>query len=219
MWFSSRSKREIECRDATDTKKILCTFCVAPHSPVGLFAESSSVLAYADLSKVENLMMSNSATIDIYRLNLTGTIPKVSNKRPDSFFKFHDICFVEHEDKKLMIVAGGETLFAKNTLTGNTEWMVKGRLPGRVETMLAWRITTDGRGNLYVCDYRKDNRSIHVFSVSEGFYLGCLIKEGEQGIGVPISVHWSIVLSSLLVVHYKNDHQYLNSLINEPAQF
>ena len=179
---------------------------------------SQSTLAYADLSKVENWLHYNSATIDISLLDCTETTPKISEKFPNSLITFRDIRFEEHENKKLMIVAENEKLFAKNTVTSFTESMVQGRLPGRLETMSVLKMTTDGSGHLYICDYSKDNKGIQMFSVSEGFYLGCLIKERQQGMGAPISVHWSERRSYLLVLNYKNDQLYLSSLINETTE-
>ena len=215
--FTPRSGQEIAFCDVNDTKTILLTHSVAPHSPGRLFTVSPSILAYADLSKVENWLRYDS-TIDICPLDCTETTPKASGKGANSVITFRDICFVEHENEKFMIVAENEKLFAKNTVTGFTEWMVQGRLPGRLETMSVLKMTTDGSGHLYVCDHSKDNKGIQMFSVSEGFYLGCLIKEGQQGMGAPISVHWSEGRSYLLVVHYKNDQLYLSSLTNETTE-
>ena len=132
---------------------------------------------------------------------------------------YSDICYAEYEDKHLMIIAEYDKLYATNILTSTVEWTVTGKLPGKQEKMSATRIITDGCSHLYVCDYRKDNRSIQMFSVSEGFYLGCYMREGEQNIGAPILTFWSQVLRFLLVVHKKNDQWYLGSISSDLKKY
>ena len=59
-------------------------------------------------------------------------------------------------------------------------------------------LTTDGRDQLYICD--PNNECIQVFS-SGGEYTGVLLRQGEQGLGTPLSVRWCNSKSLLVVLH------------------
>ena len=59
-------------------------------------------------------------------------------------------------------------------------------------------LTTDGKGQLYVCDFY--NRCIQIFSTN-GKYKGVLLRRGEQGLGTPWSVRWCSSKSLLAVLH------------------
>ena len=48
-------------------------------------------------------------------------------------------------------------------------------------------VTTDGRGHLYVADWKND--CVHMFSVSDGLYMGCLLK-GSEIAGNPENIRW-----------------------------
>ena len=65
-------------------------------------------------------------------------------------------------------------------------------------------LTCDERDHLFVCDFDKGNRCIQMFSLPDGDYLGCLIREGEQGLGTPAFLCWWKAMSSLAVLHVKN---------------
>ena len=60
----------------------------------------------------------------------------------------------------------------------------------------------DRKGHLFVSD---DNKCIQLFSVSDGQYLGCFIKEGEQGLGVLGKICFSASTSQLVVSHRKDE--------------
>ena len=60
-------------------------------------------------------------------------------------------------------------------------------------------IAADGHGRLFVCDF--NNYVIQMFSVSDGQYLGCLIKEGEQSLGKPARISCCKMMPSLVVAH------------------
>ena len=107
-----------------------------------------------------------------------------------------DMCFVQDGDKQLLIVAACDAgLFAYNTEMEKLEWKVDGKVSGKEQVLNARGVTTDEYGHLFVADY--DNKCIHMFSTSEGQYLGCLIK-GVETIGVPARVYWSAETSSLV---------------------
>ena len=66
-----------------------------------------------------------------------------------------------------------------NTTTKSLKWSVAGKLPGMKNGLDTKGVTTDGRGHLFVTDGFSGNRCIQMFSISDGQYLGCLIKGGE----------------------------------------
>ena len=72
---------------------------------------------------------------------------------------------------------------------------MEGKVTGMEHALYALGVTTDGRGHLFVAD--DNNKSIHMFSTSEGQYLGRLIK-GVETLGNPARVQWSTETSSLL---------------------
>ena len=111
-----------------------------------------------------------------------------------------EMCFVKEESnrKRLIIVTAGSTegIYAYNVDTKSLEWKKE------VKGMKQAGIVSDGHGHLFICDW--DNKCIHMLSVSDGYYLGCLIKRGEQGLGSPTWGVWSAVTSSLIVAHTRD---------------
>ena len=122
-----------------------------------------------------------------------------------------DICFVQDGVKHLLIVAARDAgLFAYNTETDKLEWKVDDKVSGREKALDARGVTTDEHGHLFVADYT--NECIHMFSTSEGYYLGRLIK-GVETLGNPGRVHWSADTSSLLAACFLQGKWHLQ-LIN-----
>ena len=112
------------------------------------------------------------------------------------------ILHVHDECGEFLISAHGqEGLFACNTETGQLQWSVKGRQPGMEEDLDAPNLAADDQGNIFVCDV--GNGGIQMFSVSDGRYLGCLIKEGDKGLSVPVMICWCRQTSSLVVLDVK----------------
>ena len=85
--------------------------------------------------------------------------------------------------------------------TKSLKWSVSGNLPGMQNPVNALGLTSDGRGYLFVCDGMFGNRCIQMFSISDGQYLRCLIKKGEQGLGLPYRICWHSASHSLTVAH------------------
>ena len=132
-----------------------------------------------------------------------STIPRKVNHQKNIFLagiKFEDMCFVSEETnrKRLIIVTtvGREGIHAYNVDTNKLEWKRE------IDGMENSGIVSDGHGHLFVCDY--DNKCIHMLSVSDGHYMGCLIKRGDQGLGSPCWGVWSEETSSLIIAHTKN---------------
>ena len=72
-------------------------------------------------------------------------------------------------------------------------------------------IVSDRHGHLFVCDWQ--NKCIHILSVSDGQYMGCLMKSGEQGLGIPYFIAWSEEMSSLIVAYWKEINKWYISVI------
>ena len=110
------------------------------------------------------------------------------------------MCFVSNETscKRLVIVTadGPEGIHAYDVDTNKLESKKE------IEGMEKSAIVSDGQGHLFVCDW--DNKCIRMLSVSDGYYLGYLVKRGDQGLGSPSRGDWSEETSSLTVAHTKN---------------
>ena len=91
-----------------------------------------------------------------------------------------------------------------NTTSKSLKWSVKGNLPGMQSALFALGLATDGCGHLFVSDGYDGNRCIQMFSVADGQYMGCLIKEGEQGLGSPDNICWHSASHSLAVAHWES---------------
>ena len=70
----------------------------------------------------------------------------------------------------------------------------------------------DGCGHMFVSDGSKGNRCIQMFSVQDGQYLGCLIKEGEEGLGYPSRISWHSAFRALAVAHYEGKTWFLSGI-------
>ena len=78
------------------------------------------------------------------------------------------------------------------------EWCVKGIQPGMDKDLDAGNIAADNHGHIFVCDV--GNGGIQMFSVSDGRYLGCLIRKGDQGVGGPFMICRGKDMSSFIVI-------------------
>ena len=97
---------------------------------------------------------------------------------------------------------GPEGIHAYNVDTNKLEWKKE------MEGMKKAGIVSVGHGHLFICDW--DNKCIHMLSVSEGHYLGYLVKRGDQGLGSPSRAAWSEEKSSLIIAHTKNWKWYIS---------
>ena len=149
-----------------------------------------STLLYMDVSKYP---------YDFHWLDLSGSKPKpAAGKRIIHVYqrKLSGMCFVKHGNKKLVICITYEKgVFAYNAETDELEWMAVGEVPG-MERPLGWfatRVTTDGRGHLFVGDDAQN--CIHIFLVSDGSYIGCF---EDMDMDEPYAVGWCEETSSLV---------------------
>ena len=113
--------------------------------------------------------------------------------------RIDDMCFVQSGDKQLLVVAKcDEGIFAYNTNTDRLEWGVVKKPPEMKESMDIGGITTDGNGHLFTSDC--NNHCIHVYSVSDGSYIRCLLK--DYTLYKPKTIRWCEKTSSLIVACY-----------------
>ena len=188
--------KKIEFRDANDLSRILHTHSVAPHRPSTLYAATLSTLLYVDSSKQPR---------EVHWLDLSGNKPKsAAGKRVIHTHnaQTRDLCFTRDGNKQLLVVADGiDGLFAYNTETDKLEWKVLGTVPGMNQAADPMGVTTDGQGHLFVGDYVNGNKSIQMFSVLDGHYLGCLMKDVNAH-GTPARLRWCDRKSSLVTTFF-----------------
>ena len=68
-------------------------------------------------------------------------------------------------------------------------------------------MTTDGEYVLVLTD-----NDIRMLSRSDGKDVGCLIKDGERGLGRIHHTRWCYTTSSLIVVHEVKNEYHINSI-------
>ena len=187
-----------------------------PHEPDAICTGATpSILLYEDTSKTPR---------DVHCLDLSGSEPKPASGKPVIHTQnnnIDDMCFVQDGDKQLLIVTvtdeyneSGDTdeIFAYNTETDKLEWTFCGKVPGMEKKMIAYGVTTDGRGHLFVGNY--ENNCILMFSVSDGQHLGCLLKDVET-FKNPNKIYWCEETSSLIATECDEDiDKYLVKVIS-----
>ena len=199
----------IEFRDTRDFTRTLQIYTVpSSHNPGVICTAAPSVLLYVDASKSPR---------DVHWLDLSESKPKpAAGKRILRVQQdiFRDMSFTKVGDKELLIVVGGDGgLFAYDTDTEKLEWKVEGALPAMKYKFSAFGVATDGRGHLFVADFANPNKDgngcIQMFSVADGRYLGCLMKDKEQ-LGNPLRIVWCKNTSSLLAAVLLKGKYYFN---------
>ena len=115
-------------------------------------------------------------------------------------------CCVQDRDNQFLVFGSDNEIFAYNVKTEMVEW----NLPKTGKILDVTGITKDGHSYLFACYYR--NSSIEMFSASDGQYLGCLIKAGDQDLGRPWRVLWCETSSSLVVAE-DSDFNWIVSVI------
>ena len=168
---------------------ILYTRRVEP--PGVICTATPSILLYVDESKTPR---------EIHWLYLSCEPPKPAEGRKivhTHLGRINDMCFVQDGDKQLLIITNYEEgLFAYNTNTDRLEWKVFRNPYGMKENMDVRGITTDGNGRLFVSD--GNNHCIHVYSLSDGSYMNCLLKD-DHPLYKPGTILWCEKTASLIV--------------------
>ena len=198
-FFFCSHKGLIEFRDFNNLDQIIYTLTVAPRKPTRLFQVSPSVLLY--------YCRANAEQGEIHWLDCEALPPRVIKHKniihlPKDMW--WDMCFVQGPNKNLVVATadGPEGIHAYNADTNSLEWKKE------IDGMEKAGIAADGHGHLFVFD--KENKCVHMLSVADGQYKGCLIKEGEQDIGRPCWGVWSEETSSLIVAHAKGSKRFIS---------
>ena len=174
---------------------------VKPRSPGALCKATPHTLLYVDESKKPR---------EVHWLDFSGSKPKPAAEKSvihTEQAEIRDMCFSQSGDKQLLAVAGGDGgLFAYNTETDKLEWKADKAAHGMEHDMNAWGVSTDGYNHLFVADYR--NQCIQMFSVSDGQYLRCLVKDTKSLDGLR-RIRWYEPTSSLVCTSRSNEKWYL----------
>ena len=215
-----RYEQTIQFRDANDLTRILHTHSVAPHEPgVMCTGAAPSILLFVDASKKPR---------EVHWLDLSNGQPKPSTGK--SIIRIRkmftdDICFVQWGKRQLLtVVAAAENeaddsddeVFAYDTVRGQLEWKADDKSSGMEKKMKATGATADGCGHLFVGDWMYGNKCIQMFSVSDGQYLGCLMRDGQyigrmmiKDMGYPGKLCWCEKTSNLLAAYSLEDKWHL----------
>ena len=180
----------IEYRDINNPTDVVLIHSVAPHQPEKLCKVSPSTLLYVDQS---------TDPCFVRVLDCSGMKPKhllgPHNIVHAEVEHLKSICYVQNGEKQVLMVAAGH-LYAYDRVANKLIW---------IRERMSWNhkgargVTSDGRGYVFVCN--DESMSIEMYSVSDGKHLGCLIKNGEQGLGCPYRARWCEKNSSLIVAH------------------
>ena len=110
------------------------------------------------------------------------------------------MCLVTKNEREVLICLfdGADGIYARNW-SNQLLWSVEGAMGGTKEIRCV-SVATDGTDHLFVCD--EANECIQRFS-TDGLYMGCLVRQGEHGLGEPRLVRWCKKSSSLIVAHSK----------------
>ena len=190
---------KIQFHDRENLNEIFLTHSVEPHQPGALCSVSPNILVYADTS---------SKPPQLHWLDCSEEEPKpLGITAVTNLDSVYDI--TELENERLLIVISydaNELIHAFDSTTGELKWSAQKKIPRR--TFESHGVAGDDNGGLFVADVT--NECIQMFSASDGQYMGCFGKKGDQGLGHVIRLGWSEVTSSLVVGHIV-DRKYIIS--------
>ena len=182
--------RVVEFRNVDDLTQIIGSQTVKRHLPYRMHSQSPSTLLYTDVST----MPCTVRWLDCSKRKLRDDSIQFVTKEGAT-----NVIHAQDEDDEFLISAHGKGgIYAYNSTTGTLEWCVKGRQPGMDKDLDAGNIAVDNHGHIFVCDV--GNGGIQMFSVSDGRYLGCLVRKGDQGFGGPFMTCWGKDMSSFIVI-------------------
>ena len=112
-----------------------------------------------------------------------------------------DTCTMVGSGEQFHVVAcaHGEDLKAFSQDSKHVKWHIHGSLQGTTDHIRVSGVTSDDRGNLFVCDFA--NKCVHLFKAEDGTHLGVLLRQGEAGLGVSRKVGWCCKASTLVIAH------------------
>ena len=189
-----RHQKKIEFRHLENLRETAFTY-TAPHRPQGLIKVTPSTLVCVDASQTP---------AKAHWLNCEEAVPKpdpaarnITLTRQIGFSS----CYVKDGDNKFLIFVSDSSnrIITHNIEKDIIQWETGDHLPGMENQMVVGGIIASGRGHLFVCDF--NNNAIQMFSVSDGQYLRCLVREGEKNLGEPARITYSETKSSLFAAH------------------
>ena len=200
MSFVSSSFKRLEFRDPNNLETIIYTHSAAPHKPYELCAAPPSMLFYVDN---QHTNMSN-----IHRLDCSGATPTLCQSIGPYDHSIYFISCMKYINENLLAITVEKGLRTFQIDTGSVKWEKKDiQLPGQNENCKLSYMAADRKGHLFVKDL--NNKCIQMFSASDGQYLGCLIKEGEQGLGELRQICFNASQSQLFVSHRKDGKMFI----------
>ena len=122
-----------------------------------------------------------------------------------------DMCTIKLENETLLIVISydrNELIHAFNSSTGQPKWSVQKKIPSG--TFNSSGVAGDGNGRFFVAD--ATNKCIQMFSASDGQYLGCFMKPGDQGLGILYRLRWCEATSSLVVAYHDDKKWFISDI-------
>lgn len=164
-------------------------------------------LPSAQLCSVSSTTLAGVDSVSINRTDYSYNPPKSSGKIVLQKQLVRHMCVAQMcvaQDGQLLVIllATGEerAVSAYNAKTVDLVWEKEIKLPGMKIPFYSNTMASDGR-HLYVAD--AGNRCVQMFRASDGDYLGTLMREEGQNLGVPCAVKW--YKSSLFVAHYHEE--------------
>ena len=180
--------------------KAVFSISVDPHLPGETCASENGLLMFIDKSKNPR---------EIRWLDCKGSVPTPLKAISTQQSHVCEMCYAESGGKGLLVCSTGREIKAYNSCSAKLEWCFKSEMAGMQAEINPKGLATTNEGRLFVSD------DIHAFIqvfTADGRYLGCLIKEGEQGLGKPLQIRWCHNTSALIVAHFKDRAWFLSSI-------
>ena len=187
--------KKLEFRDPRNLETIICTYSVAPHQPCTLCVAPPSTLLYVDHQL--------GGPSKIYSLDCSRATPTLCQSIGPYDHSIYFMAYIKYINENLLAIDVDKGMQIFQLDTGLVKWGRKDfKLPGQNENCELSYMAADKKGSLFVKHF--SNRCIQMFSASDGQYLGCLIREGEQGLGELGQMCFSESTSQLVVSHRKD---------------
>ena len=134
--------------------------------------------------------------IQLKRKNLPSFVEANSSECSN---RIRDLCSLNIGTKQLRVTAmiSGKLRAYDETLD-RLEWIAEGDIPGMRRWLHVRSVTADNEGHIFA--YDRANECIQKFSAG-GKYLGCVLREKEQGLKTIQHIRWSHHISALIVGH------------------
>ena len=191
IFCSARDHSKIEFRAVDNWEEVFVNYSVESRQPYRICSTSSTFL----------LVGASETEYEVFRVHFNAKHPQRmrTNVKLEQFIIYDMCCTYQIKKVFFIITRGHDGIYCYDLNTGNMVWSANGKPSGMSQQMLLSGVTTDGRGHLFVCD--GGNSCIQMFSVSDGKYLGALLKAGEEELGTPHLIRWCFRSSSLIVTH------------------